>query len=206
MKIKICGITRTEDALFSEEIGAWAVGFIFVKDTPRFLNPDIAGNIIDKLSKRIEKFGVFVNSSHKEISETVKISGLTKIQLHGEESPEFCRKITELTGKEVVKAFRIKEEKDLSGIETYRDVVSYILLDTYSENQYGGTGKCFDWEIAHKAHKFKIPIILAGGLTPDNAKEAYIKVNPFAIDISSGVEKSKGIKDPAKINLLKRLF
>ncbi len=203
MRIKICGITGVEDALLAEDAGIWAIGFIFMKDTPRHITPETARGIAEKISEKTEKIGVFVNHSIDEVKEISGFAGITKIQLHGEETPEFCLKTADVTGKEVIKAFRIKKENDLGSVESYKNSVSYILLDTFSENQYGGTGRTFDWEIAKKAHKYNLPLILAGGLNPGNIRAADNMVKPFALDISSGVEKSKGIKDPEKIRRIK---
>lgn len=206
MRIKICGITRVEDAVLAEECGAWAVGFIFAKDTPRYINPENVKKITGKISEKIEKAGVFVNSSTEEILKITDIAGLTKIQLHGEETPEFCNQISALSGKDVIKAFKIKERKEIESIENYSKVISYILLDAYSENQAGGTGKTFNWDYAENSHRFNLPVILAGGLTPENIETAYYKVKPFALDISSGVEKIKGIKSPEKLYTLKKII
>ncbi len=205
LRIKICGITRPEDALLAENAGAWALGFIFAKNTPRFITPESACEIINRLSENIQKVGVFVNSTLEEVTKISKRAGLTKIQLHGEESAEFCTEAASLTGKEVIKAFRIRDEKDLEQINSYKKVISYILLDTYSETRHGGTGKTFDWQIAQKAHCYDLPLILAGGLTPGSIIPAYEQVKPFALDLSSGLEKSKGIKDSEKIAQIKNL-
>jgi len=206
IRFKICGITREEDAMLAENARAWAVGFIFVQNSPRYITPEKANEIAGKLSEKIEKIGVFVNSSVEEVVRIAKIAGITKIQLHGEEFPEFCAKVQKLTEKDVIKAVRIKDNKDLELIKNYEGYVSYILLDSYSEQFHGGTGKTFDWGIAKKACRQKLPIILAGGLTPENIAEAYTKVKPYALDLSSGIEKSKGIKDKIKINKLKNVL
>ena len=203
IKIKICGITRKEDALLAAELGAWAVGFIFVKNTPRYISPDNAAEIIKKLPENLIKIGVFADISLEEIKNIAIQAGITKIQLHGGESPEFCENLAKLTGKEIIKVIRVKSEADLKLITQYKDKVSFILLDSYSETELGGTGKVFDWEIAKKAKEYGIPVILAGGLNPDNAKHAYETIIPYALDISSEIEISKGIKDHEKI---KKLF
>jgi len=206
LKIKICGITGTQDAILAEDAGVWAIGLVFVKQTPRYVTPETAGKIVGMLKKNTEKVGVFVNPLIDEVLDIAEISGLTKIQLHGTESPEFCRTVSELTGKEVIKVFRIKDKADLSRIDRYKNTISYILLDTYSENQLGGTGKTFDWEIAKKANDFNLQLILAGGINPDNILTAYEVVKPYALDLSSGVESTKGIKDPVKLEKIKKLL
>ena len=199
IKIKVCGITRKEDALLAAELGAWAVGFIFVKNTPRYILSEKAAEIIKELPKELEKIGVFADASLEEIKNTVLETGSTKIQLHGDETPEFCEKLAEITGKEIIKAIKVKNFEDLEIIPQYKDKAVFILLDSYCENQLGGTGKTFDWELAKKAKEYGVPIILAGGLNPDNAKQAYEIVKPYSLDISSGVEEYKGVKDSEKL-------
>ncbi len=206
MKIKVCGITRLEDAILAVDAGVWAVGFIFVENTPRYIEPEIARQIIEKLPESIEKVGVFVDSSVSEVLSISKQAGITKIQLHGDETAEYCENVSQIIRKEVIKAIHVKDSTDLEKISQYKDSVSYILLDTYSEKEKGGTGRTFDWEIAKQAKSFNIPIILAGGLTPDNITQAYEQVQPYALDLSSGVEKEKGIKDAAKLNKLKEVI
>jgi len=203
VKIKICGITRKEDALLASKLGAWAVGFIFVKNTPRYISPENATEIIKFLPENLQKIGVFADSSLEEIKNIADKTKITKIQLHDEESPEFCKELANLTGKEIIKAIRVKSYEDLKLLPQYKNKVSFILLDSFSENEAGGTGKTFDWEIAKKAKEYDIPIILAGGLNSDNIKQAFDLVQPYALDISSGVEAKKGIKDSEK---LKKLF
>ncbi|MEI8390359.1 MAG: phosphoribosylanthranilate isomerase [bacterium] len=206
IRIKICGITGKEDALLAAKLGAWAVGFIFVKNTPRYISPEKATEIIKNLPANLVEIGVFANESAEDIKTTVIEAGITKIQLHGDESPQFCKKLAEITGKEIIKAIKIKSIENLEIISRYKDKVSFILLDSYCEEQLGGTGKVFDWEIAKKANEQGIPVILAGGLNFDNAKQAYEFVKPYALDISSGVEKDKGIKDAEKLKTLFSVF
>ncbi len=203
IKIKICGITKKEDAFYASKLGAWAVGFVFVENTPRYIPPKKAAEIIKKLPANIEKIGVFANIPEKEIKKIVNQSGLTKIQLHGSETAQFCENLAKITEKDIIKAIRIKSAEDLQIISSYKEKASFILLDSYSKNELGGTGNTFDWEIAINAKKYNIPLILAGGLNPNNAKIAYDTVKPYALDISSGVESNKGIKDFEK---LERLF
>ncbi len=199
IKIKICGITREEDAQYSIKLGAWALGFIFVKETPRYITNSNAKKIISTLPKNIEKIGVFADESIDSIEKTFHETGLTKIQLHGDESPEFCEKLSKTVDADIIKAFRIKDKKDLDLITNYKNKISFMLLDSYSSNSLGGTGKSFDWDIAIEAKKAKIPLIIAGGINTDNAKKAYSLVEPYALDISSGAEATKGIKDFDKL-------
>lgn len=198
-KIKICGITRKEDAILAESLGAWAIGFIFVKNTPRYILPEKAAEIVNALSENTEKVGVFMNLPIEEVIAHSNLAGITKIQLHGSETPEYCEFLAKLTNKELIKAISIKDSRDIKKIDGYKGKVSYILLDSISENQTGGTGKTFDWELAKIASNKKMPIILAGGLNPDNIKQAHETVQPYALDVSSGVESEKGIKDKDKL-------
>lgn len=197
MKIKICGITRKEDALKALELGAWAVGFIFYKKSPRYITPEKAGEIISVLPEGIKKIGVFVNSSAEEIIFTGKISGITTYQLHGDESPEFCKKLD----KEVIKAIRPKKKHELEFLKNYTNI-SAFLVDSYVSGEFGGSGQKGDWELAKKVKKYGT-LILAGGINSDNISEAIQIVSPFAIDLSSSVEDTPGIKSHEK---MKRLF
>lgn len=203
VKVKICGITSLEDALFAAKSGAWAVGFVFAKESPRYIAPEKAAEIIKKLPEKTEKTGVFVDSSLEEITEISQKTGLTTIQLHGNETEEFCGKLSDRLKLPVIKALRIKEADVLLVIPKYKNQVFAILLDSWSSKEFGGTGKTFNWDIAVKAKSYGIPVILAGGLNPDNIREAFLKVQPYALDISTGVEKDKGIKDH---NRIKNLF
>jgi len=157
-------------------------------------------------NNNIEKIGVFADESLEEIKNIADKTKITKIQLHGKESPEFCEESANLTGKKIIKAIRVKDFEDLEIISQYKNKVSFILLDSFSENESGGTGKIFDWKIAKKAEEYDIPLILAGGLNPDNIKQACKSVKPYALDISSGVEAQKGIKDSEKLIKLFNCF
>lgn len=205
INIKICGITRLEDALLALKLGAWSIGYIFYDKSPRFIAPEIAGKMSDQLPERFLKTGVFVNSSVEEIVNNIKLSKINQIQLHGDENPEFCKNLAEKTNLPIIKAFRVKGKETLRLIELYQNKVSAVLLDTYSESEYGGTGKTLNFQLAKEAKKYDIPIILAGGINISNFKEAIQTVNPFALDISSGVEMAKGLKDKSKLEELFKL-
>ncbi|MGA1824722.1 MAG: phosphoribosylanthranilate isomerase [bacterium] len=197
-RVKICGITNLEDALCAIAEGADAIGFVFA-ESPRRVTPTQVASIVSNLPPFVARIGVFVNQSVEEIRRIHKICGLHYIQLHGEESPEFCDDL----GLDYIKAFRIKDRSSLVSIppyikNTHRKPITF-LLDTYSKNQAGGTGKTFNWELAIEAKKFG-NIILSGGLKPLNIRQAIETVNPYAIDTGSGVEAAPGKKDPAKIN------
>ena len=199
MRIKICGLTRKEDAYLAQKLGAWALGFIFYPPSPRYIAPEKAADIIRHLTT--PAIGVFVN----QIEDVLKIANtahLKGIQLHGDETPEECRIIKKSFSGFIIKAFRPKTEKDIEAIKTYENIIDYILIDAADGRQYGGTGKTADQTLAAKAEKFGIPLILAGGLTANNIIESIQHVNPFAIDLSSGVESDPGIKDALKIKTL----
>jgi phosphoribosylanthranilate isomerase len=193
LRIKICGITNAEDASAAVEYGADALGFVFYPKSPRSVTPEIARSIINTLPPFVTTVGVFVNETAETINRIKAETGITMVQLHGDESPAFC-----LQWPHVIKAFRVAALSDLEAFEHY--TASAFLLDTYSPAKYGGTGQVFNWEIAVEAKRYG-SIILAGGLTADNVAKAVAKVRPYAIDVSSGVERAKGKKDLVKLRL-----
>lgn len=188
VKIKICGITRYEDAKLAEELGANALGFIFFKESKRFISPERTLEIIKKLSPLTLKVGVFVNESIKKIYSIKEFCKLDRIQLYSD-NKEIYKNLDPTT---FIPVFKIRNEKDLQEIENY-DLLP--LLDTYHDQLHGGTGKTFDWELLRSLKK---PYILAGGINPDNVLSA-LKYKPFAIDVASGLELSPGIKDHKKM-------
>ena len=200
LKIKICGITNPEDATLASELGAWALGFIFYPNSPRYIKPEQVYCIATP--ENIERIGVFVNESLEDVIEISKLAQLTIIQLHGDEDREYCLKLKEKCTLPLIKAFRINDMEDLEKIQNFKEIVSYTLLDSYSENAFGGTGKAFDHGIALEAKGLGIPLILSGGLNPENILSAQSKVNPYAFDLSSGVEKHPGLKDHHKLKAL----
>ena len=189
--IKICGITNIEDGLKAASLGVDALGFIFAPSLRR-VEPDKAKKIIKALPNTLLKVGVFVNEEQKEIQRVTEYCGLNGLQFHGEESPEYCQKFFH----PVFKTIHIRDFESLKDIEKYHDV--FILLDTYSPVQEGGTGKTFSWEIALAARN-KRDFILSGGLNPSNVAGAIKKVKPWGVDLCSGVETSPGKKDPLKM-------
>jgi phosphoribosylanthranilate isomerase len=193
VRIKICGITRKEDALFCAKLGAHALGLVFYEKSPRFVPVEKAEEIIREVPPLICWVGVFVDEDPKRILEISRGLGLWTVQLHGSESPQICEALRK-EGLKVIKALRVKEEKDLKGWEEYGKVASALLFDTKVEGLMGGSGQRFRWDILKGLRG--IPFILAGGLNPDNVKEAIEVVKPWGVDVSSGVEKSPGIKDP----------
>jgi len=198
VKVKICGITNYEDALFAVESGAHALGFIFASG-PRRIEPAAAREIIRKLSPFIKTVGVFVDEAPDKIKEVAGYCGLDLVQLHGNESPDICERFMPW----VIKAVRVKDPSSVKGLEGYKGKARGILLDTYSEKVSGGTGMTFNWELAVEAKGAGMPVILAGGLGPSNIAEAVSRVKPYAVDVSSGVEERPGKKNHA---LIRELF
>jgi phosphoribosylanthranilate isomerase len=196
-RVKICGITDLEDALMCAKFGADAIGFNFFDGSKRFIKPNEAGSIIEQLSDQIIKFGVFVNATVDEILDTVRITRINVIQLHGDESPDFVSRLRSEAGTPIVKAVRVSDRFDISSLSAF--MVEAFLLDSYSAGQFGGTGTRFNWDKAISVVELGSPTYLAGGLVPENVAEAIRIVRPFAVDVASGVESSPGIKDPAKL-------
>lgn len=193
VKVKICGITSIDDALAAVDYGADALGFVFYEKSPRYIPPEKAEQIIRQIPPFVTTVGLFVDLNRDKVEKITTQSNIDVVQFHGNESPEAC-----LLSIRVIKAFRVKELSDLDSLGTYR--VSAFLIDAYAEGLFGGTGQVFNWDIAIEAKKFG-RIILAGGLTPDNIEKAVKLVRPFAVDVSSGVEMDKGVKDHKKLKL-----
>ena len=195
VKVKICGITSYDDASAAVEAGADALGFVFFDKSPRFINPVRAAGIISRLPPFIQTVGLFVNEETAQVNWTADYCGLDVVQLHGDETPEDCLEVK----RRVIKAFRIQKIISIDPLEKYQDYqVSGYLLDAWSPDAYGGTGRTFNWELAQAAKQYG-PVILAGGLTPENVAEAIRVVNPYGVDVSSGVESAPGKKDAEKV-------
>ncbi|MCX5848744.1 MAG: phosphoribosylanthranilate isomerase [Deltaproteobacteria bacterium] len=193
-QIKICGITNQDDALFSVTLGTAALGFIFYPPSPRYIKPEVARQIISALPDEVIKVGVFLNENVDEIKRVMKHCALDMIQLHGDESPDYCRQFPAAI---TIKAVELKNDDNLNYAFSYD--VAAILVDSRHGNLYGGTGKQSNWELACRL-KNKKPLILSGGLNGENVAEALRKVTPTALDINSGVESSPGRKDHAKLS------
>jgi phosphoribosylanthranilate isomerase len=191
VRIKICGITNLDDARLAVELGADMLGFIFFAKSRRAVTRETAAQICRQLD--VEKVGVFVNESAPVIQATLAACGLTAIQFHGEEPPAFCRQFP----VKAIKALRVRDTGSLVAAAEYD--VDALLLDTYTDSQHGGTGRTFDWQLAVQAKQFGRPIILSGGLTPENVRDAIATVQPYAVDVASGVEQAPGKKDPEKL-------
>ena len=193
-RIKICGITNLDDGLEAIAAGVDALGFVFVPNTPRYITPSQAKLVIKQLPPFITNVGLFVDSEIDEIEDIVNHCKLNAVQLHGDESPEMCSQISLQT--KVIKSFHVKKELQVLRNEIANYRVDAYLLDTFIKGKAGGTGQTFDWRIAEGLSQ---RIILAGGLTPDNIGTAIAQLQPYGVDVSSGVEKSPGKKDTNKI-------
>lgn len=191
--VKICGITNIADALVATEAGADALGFMFYDQSPRHIAIDSAAAIARQLPPYVVKVGVFVNAPADLVQRVSGECGLNLLQFHGEESPEYCVQF----GLMNMKAFRIRDGETLKELSQFP--TDAWLLDAFSADQWGGTGKSFNWALAAEAKKWGRPIFLAGGLTPENVAQAVKTVQPYAVDVSSGVESAPGKKDPRKI-------
>jgi len=198
-RIKVCGITRPEDARYAVAAGVDALGFIFADKSLRKIDPDLARKIIRDLPPFVEAVGVFVNADPVRVRELVEYCGLTVVQLHGQESVEYCQDMV----VRVVKAFSIRPETTDREFAPYASVSSGFLFDTWHEKLAGGTGQVFDWSMLAKLAITR-PLILAGGLGPDNVGAAVRQVRPFAVDVNSGVEVAPGIKDHVLISKVVR--
>jgi phosphoribosylanthranilate isomerase len=199
-RVKICGVTRQDDAALAAELGAWAVGTIFVPESPRACDPDVAEAIGADLKRRVELAGVFVNAPLDEVALLADRCGLTILQLHGDEGPAYCREAARRTGCRVMKAVPVKDAASLRRLRAYREVDLH-LLDAHSPHVRGGSGRTFDWELARR-HESRIPLVVSGGIDPDNVGEAIAAVHPYAVDSASGTEAEPGVKDPAKVEAL----
>jgi len=193
VRVKICGVRSIEDAEACIEYGADALGFNFWPKSPRYIAPEAARSIIEKLSPLVSCIGVFVNEAPERVIDMASYTRINAAQLHGDESPEYCDQVSNL---KLIKAFRVGPDFDPNQIKNYQ--INSVLLDTKVKNNYGGTGERFDWTIAIEAKRFA-PIILAGGLNAENVAEAINFVRPSGVDVCSGVESEPGRKDVRKI-------
>jgi phosphoribosylanthranilate isomerase len=194
MRVKFCGITRLEDAREAARLGAWAIGLNHHPASPRFCEPAAAVEISAAVKRQLEVVGVFVNPTLDEVVTAAEDESLTMVQLHGGEGAAFCREAARRTGCKVIKAIRVRSAADVQAAEAFR--TDYHLLDAHRPGAHGGTGASFDWELL-AGRRSEVPLILAGGLTPDNVDEAVATVNPYAVDVASGVESEPGVKDHA---------
>ena len=189
-KVKICGITNLKDAKCCVEAGADFLGFVFYKKSKRYLRPLSVKKIIEKLPKTVLKVGVFVNQTPAEVKKIAEICSLDLLQFHGDESPDYLKSFKAC---KTIKAFRLKERFSVTELKRYRQTL--FLFDTFKKEAFGGTGEAFDWDLLKPLKKMKTPFLVSGGLTPKNVGELISHIQPFAVDVSSGVEKAPGKKD-----------
>jgi phosphoribosylanthranilate isomerase len=195
-KVKVCGITRLEDAELAVSLGAWAIGFILWPGSKRAVDPGVAAGINRVLRRKVETVGVFVNQPLDEIAGLVDAIGVSHVQLHGDEGPSFCQAVAQRTGAKTIKAVRIGHAADLQDLQRFH--TDFHLLDTAVAGRYGGTGRTWDWGLVAQ-RRSKIRLLLSGGLTSDNVGEAIEVARPWGVDVASGVESAPGVKDPAKL-------
>jgi phosphoribosylanthranilate isomerase len=197
VRVKVCGITRHEDAELAVSLGAWAIGLIFHEPSPRKVELDTAAAIGAEYKRQAEVVGVFVNRELGEVAEIADACSLTMLQLHGDEGPVYCDEIRRRTGLKIMKAARVRDAASLQALNAFRQV-DFHLVDAHHPDLFGGTGETFDWELL-RARRSKVPLVLSGGLTPDNVGDAIRATYPFAVDTASGTEAAPGVKDPAKL-------
>jgi phosphoribosylanthranilate isomerase len=195
-RVKICGITRLEDAELATGLGAWALGFILWPGSRRAADPAVAAGIAAELRRRVELVGVFVNPTLDEVAHAADALHLSHVQLHGDEGPAFCAEAGRRSGCRVIKAVRVATAADLQDLERFH--TDYHLLDAAAPGQRGGSGRTWNWALAAR-HRSDVPVILSGGLTPETVAEGIATVRPYAVDVASGVEAAPGVKDPDKL-------
>ncbi|MER0216238.1 MAG: phosphoribosylanthranilate isomerase [Nitrosomonas sp.] len=193
VRVKVCGITRSEDAIAAVQNGVDAIGFVFWPHSTRYIDPESARRIAEVIPPFICTVGVYVDPDSAWVEETARAAKLNLLQFHGDESPEFCNQFSQ----PYIKAIRVKPDTDLLQYAQRYGAAKGLLLDTYAADMPGGTGHAFDWQLIPQ--QLSLPLILSGGLNPDNVARAIKQTQPWAVDVSSGVETSKGIKDKKKI-------
>jgi phosphoribosylanthranilate isomerase len=193
-RIKVCGMRELAEVAGVVAAGVDAIGLIFVEQSPRYIDPERAREIVASLPPFVDAVGVFVDQEAAAVNEIVRYCGLTMVQLHGAESPAYCAEIA----CRVMKVFRVRESLTAEDLAPYADEVSAFLFDTFQEKVAGGTGQTFAWSLLEKLASPR-PVVLAGGLTPENVGEAVRQARPFAVDLNSGVEFAPGRKDLAKV-------
>jgi phosphoribosylanthranilate isomerase len=195
-KVKVCGITRLEDAELAIELGAWALGFILWPDSPRAVDPAMAAAISARTRRKVETVGVFVDPTLDEVAQAAEGLGLSAVQLHGAVGPAFCQEAGRRTGCKIIRGFRVRSGAEVQAADAFRVGVDFHLYDAQT---IGGTGETWDWSLARQ-RRSRVPLILAGGLTPENVAEAIAEIHwAHAVDTASGTEASPGVKDPEKL-------
>jgi phosphoribosylanthranilate isomerase len=197
IKIKFCGLTRAADADAAVAAGAWALGVILWPGSRRRCRPAVAAEIAATHRRQVQVAGVFVNATLDEVTRAADEIGLTLIQLHGDEGPAFCGEAARRTGCRVIKAARVRSGADIQALGAFH--TDFHLLDSYRQGVPGGTGETFAWDLA-RSRPSTVPVILSGGLTPENVSDAIAAVRPYAVDVASGVETAPGRKDHDRLN------
>jgi len=195
-RAKICGITRPEDAELAAELGAWAIGLIRWEGSPRACDAGTAAAIVHALRRRVACVGVFVNPTLDELAHEADDAGYTHLQLHGDEGPAFCTEAARRTGCRIIKAARVATAGDVRSLEAFH--TDFHMLDTAAVGLRGGSGRTWEWGLL-EARRSAVPLILSGGLNPDNVGEAITAARPWAVDAASGTEREPGVKDPEKV-------
>jgi len=195
-RFKICGTTSLGDAELAADAGAWAIGVILWSGSPRRCDPGEALRISRALRRRVEVAGVFVNAPLDEVTGLADALGLGIVQLHGDEGPAFCAEVARRTGAKVMKAAAVRSGADVAALEAFH--TDLHLLDAHRPGLRGGTGETFDWELLRR-RRTTVPLVLSGGLTPENVGDAIAATHPFAVDTASGTEAAPGVKDPGKV-------
>ena len=197
VKVKICGVANVEDANLVASLGADYIGLNFCKESPRKISLKMARDIIAKLPPFTLPVAVFAEEPLTDLVKFLAKTGFEAVQLHGSETPEYCKEVKEKANIKVIKAFRIMDENSIAPMVLYQDIVDYFLLDAFVEGQAGGTGEVFNWDLVTtmRVKGINKPFFLAGGLTPENVEQAIEKVEPFGVDVSSGVERLPKKKD-----------
>jgi phosphoribosylanthranilate isomerase len=195
-RFKICGLTDLDDARLAVEVGAWALGVILWEGSQRRCDPAEAQHIARTLRRQAEVCGVFVNAPLDEVAGLADGIGLTMVQLHGDEGPAYCAEVARRTGAKVIKAVRVRTGADVEDLTRFH--TDFHLLDAYHPERWGGTGESFDWTLAAR-RRTTVPLVLSGGLTPENVVDAIAAVRPFAVDVASGTEARPGVKDPERL-------
>lgn len=198
LQVKICGITRLEDIFILIKYPVWALGFIQVETSPRYVKPDFAKKLISYLPNRIIPVGVFQDHSIQTVKQIREYCRFSMVQLHGNEEPSFCDRL----GRGVIRAFRIGNKLDFIQMEHYQSVSDYFLFDTFVPGKNGGTGQPFSWKLLKGVERLKQPFLISGGLSPDNIQKCLGITTPFGIDVNSGVESSPGEKNAQKVHML----
>ena len=195
-RVKVCGITNLADGALAVELGAWAIGLIFHDPSPRSCPLPEAELIGLELKRQTEITGVFVNRPLEEVAAIAEACSLTMLQLHGDEGPAYCDEAARRTGCKIMKAVQVRDGSAVKGLKAFH--VDYHMLDAFHPQVRGGTGESFDWSLVPK--RWKLPIVLSGGLTPDNVADGIAATRPFAVDSASGTEAEPGRKDPDRVH------